>query len=187
MQPNQLIDQAKTKMDAAVSRFSDDLKKLRTGRASGGMLDGVKVEAYGTSMPLNQVGNVIAPEPQLIQITPFDPANLQAISNAIRDDQSLGLNPVDDGRVVRIQVPPLTTERRQQIVKQLNEKLEDCMIGLRQARQDAMKHGDQAKKDKDWGDDDHHRFEKQIDDLMASHKTQVEQLAKAKEQDVMTV
>src|SRR3989344_2022190 len=111
MSPNQIIDQAKSKFQQAVGHFGDELKKIRTGRAHPGMLDGIMIEAYGTQMPLIQAGSITVPEAQQLQITPFDPSNLQAISNAIRDEQSLGLNPMDDGRVVRIQIPPLTEER----------------------------------------------------------------------------
>src|SRR5215469_7354940 len=116
------------KMNQAFDHFEDDLKKVRTGRAHPAMLDGVMVEAYGAKMPLNQVANIVVPEPQQLQVTPFDQANLQAIASAIRDDQSLGFNPSDDGRVVRVPVPSLTTERRSQIAKQLGERVEDCRI-----------------------------------------------------------
>src|SRR4051812_15046815 len=112
MNPNQIVTETRTKLEHALEHFKDELKKLRTGRAHPGMLDNVQVEVYGQKMPLKAVGNITAPEAQLLQITPFDPNNLQAISNAIRDDQSLGLSPTDDGRVVRIVIPPLTTETR---------------------------------------------------------------------------
>src|SRR5665213_2544508 len=102
MNPNQIASDAADKFKSAGEHFEAELKKLRTGRASSAMLDGVMVEAYGTPMPLNQVANITAPEAQLLQITPFDPHNLQAISSAIRDNRSLGLNPSDDGRVVRV-------------------------------------------------------------------------------------
>src|SRR3990167_10344658 len=131
MDQAQIIRSAKTKFTQAIAHFQDELKKLRTGRAHPGMLDGIMVEAYGAQMPLIQVGSITVPEAQLLQITPFDPNNLQAISTAIRDNQSLGLNPSDDGRVVRVPIPPLTTERRQEIAKQMGTKVEDCMIRLR--------------------------------------------------------
>src|SRR5580700_408600 len=131
MNPNQIVDEAKKKFQAAVEHFGEELKKVRTGRASAGMLDGLMVEAYGQPMPLKALAGVTAPEAQLLQITPFDPANLQAISTAIRDNQTLGLNPMDDGRVVRVPIPPLTEERRREIAKQLSEKVEDCMITMR--------------------------------------------------------
>jgi ribosome recycling factor len=138
-------------------------------------------------MPLNQLATISAPEPQLLQITPFDPGNLQAISAAIRDNQSLGMNPSDDGRVVRVPVPPLTEERRQQIVKQLHEKVEECMISQRGIRRDVMTDIDEAKKDKDISEDDHKRLSKQVDELMAKYKQSVDEIAKAKETEIMTV
>src|SRR3569833_273089 len=98
MNPNQIAEQGKTKLAAATEHFKQELGKIRTGRAHPGMVDGVMVEAYGQPMPLKAVASITAPEAQLLQITPFDQANLQAISEAIRNDQSLGLNPADDGR-----------------------------------------------------------------------------------------
>ncbi|HSX41498.1 MAG TPA: ribosome recycling factor [Candidatus Saccharimonadales bacterium] len=187
MNPSQLVEQAKTKLKAAVSRFQDDLKTLRTGRAHPSMLDGVTVEAYGTTMPLIQAGSITTPEAQLLQITPFDPANLAAISAAIRDNQALGLNPMDDGRVVRIQIPPLNEERRRDFVKILGGKVEDYMVSLRNIRHDAQKELDQAKKDRDIGEDEWSRTLKQIDEAMNQAKSDVETAAKAKENEILTI
>lgn len=187
MDVNQVVEQTKQKLDGATVHFQDELKKLRTGRASAGMLDGVMVEAYGQPTPLNQVANVTAPEAQLLQITPFDPNNLAAISNAIRDNQSLGLNPSDDGRVVRVQIPPLTEERRREITKQVGAKLEDAMIAMRGIRHDALDAIDQAKKDKAIGEDEAKRLHGQIEEAMSKAKTDAESAAKAKEQEIMTV
>lgn len=185
MNPSQLISEAQTKLKAAVGHFQEELKKLRTGRAHPSMLDGLMVEAYGQPMPLISVGSITVPEPQLLQITPFDPNNLQAIANAIRDNQSLGLNPMDDGRVVRVPIPQLTTERRQQIVKQLGQKTEECMITMRNTRHEALKNAEEVKKSV--GENEFARVQKQIDELMAKSKTEVESLAKAKEAEIMTV
>lgn len=187
MNPQDLVNGAEAKLKTSVEHFGEEIKKLRTGRAHTSMLDGVVAEAYGTPMPLNQLATITAPEPQLLQITPFDPTNLQAISAAIRDNQSLGMNPSDDGRVVRVPIPALTEERRQQIVKQLGEKVEECMISQRGIRRDIMTDLDQAKKDRDISEDDHKRLTKQVDDLMASYKAKVDELAKAKETEIMTV
>lgn len=187
MNPAQLVEQTRQKMQAAVGRFQEDLKTLRTGRAHPSMLDGVMVEAYGTKMPLIQAGSITAPEAQLLQITPFDPGNLAAISAAIRDNQQLGLNPMDEGRVVRIQIPPLNEERRRDFVKILNGKVEDCMVSLRNVRHDALKEVDQAKKDKDVGEDEGDRMAKQIDEAMKAAQTDVEAAAKAKEQEILTI
>ena len=187
MNPNQALDDAKKKFAAAVERFNEQSKGLRTGRASAAMLDGVIVEAYGTPMPLNQVANVTAPEAQLLQITPFDPGNLQAIATAIRNNPSLGLNPSDDGHVVRISVPPLTEERRREISKQVGTKQEDCMVAMRNSRHDAMDAIDAAKKDKQIGEDEADRLKKQVDEAMNSTRAEVEAAAKAQEQEIMSL
>jgi ribosome recycling factor len=187
MNPNQIPSDATTKFKSAADHFTDQLKGLRTGRASAAMLDGVMVEAYGSPMPLIQVATVTAPEAQLIQITPFDPTNLQAISTAIRNNQSLGLNPSDDGRVVRVPIPPLTEDRRREISKQVGQRQEDCMVSLRNIRHDAMDAIDKAKKDKEVGEDDAKRLEKQVDDAMNAVKAQVEATARAKEQEIMSL
>lgn len=175
------------KMNAAFSFFQDELKKVRTGRAHAGMLDGVMVEAYGTKMPLNQVANVTAPEAQMLLVKPFDPSNITAISSAIRDNQSLGFNPSDDGRVVRVPVPALTEERRHQLVKQVSEKVEEARIVMRNIRQDALKDVKRMKDNKELSEDDLKRVEKEIDGLMSKMQTQIDEAFKAKEKDVLTV
>ena len=187
MNPSDITRRAETDMAAAVAHFQDELKTLRTGRASVGMLDGVTVEVYGTSMPLNQVATVSTPEAQLIQITPYDPSNIQAIASAIRDNPTLGLNPSDDGRVVRLQIPPLTEERRREIAKQLGVKVEDAMIRLRNIRHDTLDAVDKAKKDKQIGEDDAKRLEKAVDDELNKSRAAIEAASKAKEAEIMTV
>jgi len=187
MNPSQVISDAQAKLKQTNEHFNESLKGLRTGRASASMLDGIVVEAYGTPMPLNQVATVTAPEAQLIQITPFDPSNLGAISTAIRNNQQLGLNPSDDGRVVRVPVPPLTDERRRELAKQVGERLEDTMVRMRGVRHDAIDAISKAKKDKEIGEDDAKRFEKQIEDAMNDARATAEAAAKAKEQEIMTL
>src|SRR3989344_4644257 len=151
MSPSQILEEVKKKINTATAHLRDELKKLRTGRAHPGMLDSVMVEAYGQAMPLKAVGTIAAPEVQLLQITPFDPGNLQAVAEAIRNDQSLGLLPTDDGRVVRINLPPMTAENRQAMVKVLNQKVEDCFVAVRQARHEAFHKVEQAQKAKTIG------------------------------------
>jgi len=187
MNADNVVNQSKEKFLAALEHFQATLKGLRTGRASASMLDGVTVEAYGQQMPLNQVATVTAPEAQLIQITPFDPNNLQAIATAIRNNQQLGMNPSDDGRVVRVPVPPLTEERRREITKQVGARQEDAMIQLRSVRRDAMDAIDKAKKDKAIGEDEAKRLTGQVEDHLKQISGQVEAAAKAKEQEIMTV
>jgi ribosome recycling factor len=187
MDPNQAVTDAQKKFVGAVEHFEDELKKLRTGRAHASMLDGIKVEAYGVEMPLNQVAGISTPEPQLLQISPFDPNNIAAITAAIRNNQTLGMNPADDGKVIRVPVPPLTEDRRRENVKQVSAKQEECMISMRNIRHDALDAVDSAKKAKDIGEDDAKRLEKQVDDAMNSARSQAEQAAKAREQEIMTV
>lgn len=175
------------KMTLALAHFEEELKKVRTGRAHPSMLDSIQIEAYGQKMPLNQVANITAPEPQLLQITPFDPGTLQAISGAIRADQSLGFNPSDDGRVVRVPVPALTEERRKQIVKQTGEKVEEARIALRNIRQDALKEAKRMKDAKQLSEDDVKRVEKDIDSLMSNYQGQIDTAFKAKEKEILTL
>ena len=187
MNPNQIVNDSQSKLTQAVEHFKTALQGLRTGRASAGMLDGVMVEAYGVQMPLIQVGTVTAPEAQLLQITPFDPSNLQAISTAIRNNQGLGLNPSDDGRVVRVPVPALTEDRRRELAKQVGQKQEDCMVSLRNVRHEALDAVDQAKKDKLLGEDDAKRLTTQVEEAMAKARAEVESLARTKEHEIMTL
>lgn len=181
MSPNQAVDDARKKFDLAVDRFQENLKSLRTGRANPAMLDGVMVEAYGTTMPLNQVATVTAPEAQLLQISPFDPNNIQAISAAIRNNQQLGLNPSDDGRVVRLPVPPLTEERRRELAKQVGQKHEECMVALRNVRHEALDITDRAKKNKELSEDDAKRQQAQIEEAMTRARAVADAAAKSKE------
>lgn len=176
-----------TKMNQAITHFEEELKKVRTGRSHPSMLEGVRVEVYGSLMPLNQVANITAPEPQMLQVTPFDPSNVQAIAGAIRADQSLGFNPSDDGRIVRVPVPPLTEERRKQLVKQTGEKVEETRIALRTIRQDALKDAKRQKDAKELSEDDVKRVEKEIDSLMSGFQDKIEQIFKAKEKDILTI
>jgi len=187
MDRNGNLEDTTSGLKQAFLRLEDDLTKIRTGRASASVLDGLMIEAYQTQVPLKQLASVIAPEAQLIQITPFDSTNIQNIAKAIREDQKLGLNPVDDGVVIRISIPPLTTERRQEIVKQLSDISEKCMIAMRNIRHNSLKTLDNDKKAKLLSEDDVNRLTKDIDALMSDYKTKVEQSVHSKEKEVMTI
>lgn len=176
-----------TKMSQAIIHFEDELRKVRTGRSHPSMLDGIRVEVYGQPMPLNQVANITAPEAQMLQVTPFDPSNVQAIAGAIRADQSLGFNPSDDGRIVRVPVPALTEERRKLLVKQTAEKVEETRIALRNIRQDAFKDAKRKKDAKELSEDDVKRIEKDIDHLMSGFQEKIEHIFKEKEKDILTI
>ena len=146
------------------------------------MLASIKVEAYGQFMPLNQVANVTAADATLLIVTPFDPATIQAIASAIRADQALGLNPADDGRVIRVPIPPLTEERRKEIVKTASAKVEDAKVALRNLREDARKG---IKAATELGEDIKKRAEKEIDDLTKEFSDKVESEFKAKSEEIM--
>lgn len=180
-------DTYELKMNSALEHFSEELKKVRTGRAHPNMLDSIRVEVYGTLMPLNQAANVTTPEPQLLQVTPFDPGNIAVITAAIRNDQALGLNPADDGRIIRVPVPPLTEERRKQLVKQTGEKVEEARIALRNIRQDGLKEAKRQKDAKELSEDDVKSIEKEFDKLMTQYQDKIEVTFKAKEQDILTI
>lgn len=172
------------KMESVVERFREALKKIRTGRAHPDMLTGIKVEAYGQYMPLNQAANVTAADATLLVVTPFDPSNIAAISNAIRSDQSLGLNPADDGRVIRVPIPPLTEERRKEIVKSASAKVEEAKVAVRNAREDARK---AIKGAEDLSEDMRKRAEKEIDDLTKEFTDIIDTEFKVKSDEIMRI
>ncbi|RYX78355.1 ribosome recycling factor [bacterium] len=180
-------DTYELKMTGALEHFEEELKKVRTGRAHPSMLDSITVEVYGTKLPLNQAANVTAPEPQLLQITPFDPGNIQSIAAAIRNDQSLGFNPSDDGRLIRVPVPPLTEERRKLLVKQTGEKVEEARIALRNIRQDGLKDAKRKKDTKELSEDDVKSIEKEFDKLMSDYQEKIDIAFRAKEKDILTI
>lgn len=170
--------------EAVIERFKNEMTKVRTGRAHPDMLSGIKVEAYGQYMPLNQVANVTVADATMLLVTPFDPSTIQAISAAIRADQTLGLNPADDGRVVRVPVPALTEERRHEIVKTASAKVEEAKIGMRNVREDARK---ELKNATDLSEDVKKRAEKEIDEMTKDFSDKVDALFKEKEAEVMKI
>ena len=173
----------KTKMTAVVDHFRDEMKKVRTGRAHPDMLANVKVEVYGQMSPLNQISNITVQGATMLLITPYDVANIAKISAAIRADQSLGLNPADDGRVIRVPIPPLTEERRKEIVKTASGKVEDAKIALRKIRDDARKEIKAA----ELPEDAKKRVEKDIDDMIKDFNSEVDKVFAEKETDIMKI
>lgn len=172
------------KMEAAMERFKNELKKLRTGRAHPDMLSGLKIEVYGQVMPLNQVANVTAADATMLVITPFDPSNIAAISNAVRADQTLGLNPADDGRVIRVPIPALTEERRKEIVKNAAGKVEEAKVALRNVREDARK---AIKIADEMSEDIKKRAEKEIDELTKEFSNKIDAEFKNKSDEIMKI
>lgn len=172
------------KMEEALERFKAEMKKVRTGRAHPDMLSGIKVEVYGQFMPLNQAANITAADATLLVVTPFDPANIAAIEAAIRADQSLGLNPADDGRVIRVPIPALTEERRKEIVKNASTKVENAKVAFRNIREDARK---AIKIAEELSEDVKKRAEKDIDELTKEFSDKVDAEFKGKTDEIMKI
>lgn len=181
------ITSVKQQMQQTLDHFEEELKKVRTGRANAGVLEGVMVEAYGQQMPLNQVGSIVALDAQMLQVTPFDATNLEAVSAAISNDQTLNLNPSDDGNVVRVPIPAMTEERRLDVVKQMSEKAEESKVSLRNARQDALKKEKQRVSDKEISNDDYKGSENKLNDIIDEFNKKIDELSKAKEAEIMKV
>ena len=178
--------QLKTRMDKAVEDFRKEMTSTRTGRASVHMLDGVMVEAYGSQMPLNQLANVSAPEPQLITVQPWDVSQIGAIEKAIRSGD-LGLNPMNDGKLVRVPVPALTEERRKEMVKHLHKVLEEHRTAVRNIRRDGNDLIKKAAKDKKITEDEERGAMENLQKLTDDEIKKMEEMAKGKEKEVMSV
>ena len=178
--------QLKTRMEKAVEDFRKAMAATRTGRASVHMLDTVTVDYYGSQMPLNQLAQVHAPEPQLITVQPFDPSSLPGIEKSIRGAE-LGLNPMNDGKMIRVPVPPLTQERRQDMVKHLNKILEEHRTAIRNIRRDGNDAIKKAMKDKKITEDDEKRAMDEIQKLTDDEIKKMEDMSKAKEKEVMEI
>jgi len=176
----------KTRMDKAVDDFRKAMAATRTGRASVHMLDSVTVDYYGSRMPLNQIAQVHASEAQLLTVQPFDPTSLPAIEKAIRTAE-LGLNPMNDGKIIRVPVPPLTEERRKDMVKHLNKVLEEHRTAVRNIRRDGNDAIKKAMKDKKITEDDEKRAMEEIQKLTDDEIRKMEEMNKAKEKELMEV
>ena len=176
----------KTRMEKAVEDFRREMAATRTGRANIHMLDTVTVDYYGEQMPLNQVSQIHAPEPQMITVQPFDTSQLGAIEKAIRG-AGLGLNPMNDGKLVRVPIPALTEERRKDMVKHLHKILEDHRTAIRNVRRDGNDSIKKAMKDKKIAEDDEKRALDEIQKLTDGEIKKMEDMSKAKEKEVMEI
>src|SRR6266576_2695795 len=182
----EIYAQLKARMDKAVEDFRKAMAATRTGRASVHMLDSVSVDYYGSQMPLNQIAQVHSPESQLITVQPFDPTQLSAIEKAIRSAE-LGLNPMNDGKIIRVPVPPLTEERRKEMVKHLHKVLEDHRTAVRNIRRDGNDAIKKALKDKKVTEDEEKRSMDEIQKLTDGEIKKMEEMSKAKEKEVMEI
>jgi ribosome recycling factor len=177
---------ANDEMESTIEAFRRDLSHVRTGRATTALLDGVQVEYYGTMTPLNQVATLSAPDAGLLMVQPFDKAVVPAIEKAIRGSD-LGLNPQNDGNVVRVPIPALTEDRRRELVRHCRKTAEDFRVSIRNHRRDALEGLKSLEKDKDiTGDDRRHASEK-VEAATKDHVTRLDELLKSKEQEIMAV
>ena len=181
-----LIADAKLRMDASVETVRRELATMRTGRASLAMLDGIRIDYYGTPTPLNQVGSLTTPDPTLITIQPWDPTLLPAIEKAIRSSD-LDLNPQNDGKIVRIPVPSLTEERRKTLVKHAHRHAEEGRVAIRNVRRDANEHLKKLLKDSEISEDDEKHAEVEVQKLTDQHTEEINAALKKKEVEVMEV
>ncbi|EKD50412.1 MAG: Ribosome-recycling factor [uncultured bacterium] len=173
-------------MDKAITALQHNLSKLRTGRASLTVLDGIKIDYYGTLSPLNQVATLSIPEPRMITVQPWEPTFIATIEKAI-EKANIGLNPTSDGKLIRLPIPQLTEERRLEIVKQLKNFGEDCRVAVRQARKEANDILKKMKKDSEITEDDFHNGSDQVQKTTDDYIAKVDALMAKKEKDIMQV
>lgn len=177
---------AKQRMEKVIAALQHEMASLRTGRASINLFDGIQVEVYGSPMPINHVATLHVPEPALITIQPYDVSQIGLIEKAIRNSD-LGLNPSNDGKLIRVPIPTLTEERRKELVKKLNHVAEDHRILVRNVRRDANEVVKKLLKDKIISEDDERRAVEERQKLTDSYIAKIDQLAKAKEKEIMQV
>ena len=176
----------RTRMEKTLEDFRRELSHLRTGRASVALLDSIRVEYYGTPTPLNQLAKLATPDPTLIVVQPFDPSLLAGIDKAIRA-ADLGLNPVNDGKVVRVPIPPLTEERRKELVKHVHHVVENHKTALRNIRHDSRSAVSKLHKEKKVSDDDQFHCFAELDKLTHDFTEKVDTLSKAKEKEILEI
>lgn len=180
------FSQAKTRMEKAVEDFRKDLASVRTGRANVAILDHVRVDYHGTAMPINQLGTLAVPDPTIIVISPWDPGAVPLIDKAIRISD-LGLNPTNDGKVIRVPIPPLTEERRKELVKHIHKVLENHRTAVRNIRRDIKEAIEKLEKDKKISEDDKKRSLDELEKLTHSETKKIEDLSAAKEKEVLEI
>ncbi len=184
MSAEEILLDTEERMEKALAKLKGDLAGIRTGRANPGLVDSLRVEVYGSPTPIKAIASVGAPEPTQIVIRPFDPGTLKDIEKAVQAS-GLGLNPQNDGRLLRINVPPLSTEVRRKLVARIKELTEEAKISIRNVRRDGNKSAEQEQKDKTMTEDDRDGVKDEIQELTKRFETKATELAAAKETEVM--
>lgn len=184
MPAKKIIDEYESRMTKAIEVLRDQLKGLRTSRASTGLVENIKADFYGTATPLKQMAVLATPQPDIIVIKPFDPSSLKEIEKAIKNSD-LSIAPVIEGKLIRLSIPPLTEERRRQLVGQAKQTGEQAKVSIRNIRRDANKQLEKEQKDKLITEDDLEKGKKQIDDITREHTDRVDEMVKAKSDEIM--
>jgi len=183
---NESLDAAKAKMEKSIAVFKKDLTHIRAGRANPQLLDGISVDYYGTPTPLNQIGNVSAPEPRMLVISLWDVKLIGEVEKALQKSD-LGINPTNDGKVIRLVVPELTEERRKDLAKTIHKKGEEAKVAVRSIRRDANELFKKAKKASEITEDDYNDLEEQVQKLTNDFTKQIDDIVKEKESEIMSV
>ncbi len=181
-----IVKDLRASSDKALEALRRDLAKVRTGRAHPAMLDGIRVDYYGTPTPLSQMANVNVPEPRLITVKPWDKGQVKAAEKALRESD-LGLNPQVDGDLIRIPIPALTEERRKEMAKLIRKNGEECKVAIRKHRRDAIEMLDQAENEGEMSGDDAERGRKKVEEVVADLVKSVDTTVSAKEKDLLEV
>jgi ribosome recycling factor len=181
-----ILDEARTKMVKAIEHLQDEFSRVRTGRASASFVEKLRVDAYGSEMPLQQLAGFGVPEPRLLVITPYDKGTINAIEKAIRNSD-LGINPGNDGNVIRLAFPPLTEERRKEFVKVVKQRAEDARVAVRNLRRQARHDLESFEKEGEISEDDLGRAEKDLEKITHDHVEQIDQRLAHKEQELLEV
>jgi ribosome recycling factor len=184
MAADDILLDVEERMEKAMSVLKHALTGIRTGRANPGLVDSLRVEVYGSQTPIKQLASIGAPEPQQIVIRPFDVGTIKDIEKAIIAS-GLGLNPQSDGRLIRLNIPPLSTETRKKLVARIKELTEEAKVAVRNVRRDGNKAADQAEKDKELSEDDRDKLKDDIQQLTKQYEDQASTLARSKESEVM--
>jgi ribosome recycling factor len=186
MDRDEIVLETEEKMGQCVTHFTHELKGVRSGRASPGLVEGIRVNYYGTQTPIGQMAQISVPEPRQLAIKPFDASQVQEVAKAIQAS-GLGINPSVDGKIVRLTMPPLSEEQRKKLVALVKEKAEQSKVSVRAARRDGNKHADDALKDRELTEDDHRKLKDEIQELTKDYEKKIDELLKKKIDELMTV
>jgi ribosome recycling factor len=186
MDYEEIVLETADKMEKCVEHFTHEMKGVRSGRASPGLVEGIRVNYYGAQTPLGQMAQISVPEPRQLAIKPFDASQIQEVAKAIQAS-GLGINPAVDGKIIRLTMPPLSEEQRKKLVGLVKEKAEQAKVAIRAVRRDSNKHGDEGLKDRSLTEDDLKNLKEEIQEATKEHESKVDEILKKKVDELMTV